>query len=176
MYQDPSMKDIVDDFCREGKKQIDALNDLLENLEDDLSDKKQLEEFGQVIDRMMGAAKSLEIQSVAIFCELGKNIGYKASQINQEALISVVVAVLIDAVQILEKLILKLEKGEDLELKEISATAFLTRLQWLNDKFKHIKRSSVAIEGSNSDYETSNVSNVEDKQDLIDDILKQFKK
>jgi chemotaxis protein histidine kinase CheA len=170
MYQDPSMKEIVDDFCKEGRKQISQLNDHLFNLEDDLSDLSELEAFGQVIDRMMGAAKSLEINSMATFCELGKAIGYKASQVNEAGLISIVVAVLIDAVEILDTLLGKLEKGEVLELKEISTDAFISRLQWLNDKFKHIKRASVAI----GDVAQTNSNKVENLQDNIDDLLKQL--
>lgn len=162
MYQDPSMKEILSDFCKEGRKQIAELNEHLFNLEDDLSDKSQLEGFGQVIDGMMGAAKSLEIKILGTFCELGKAIGYKASQIDDEQLIGIVVAVLIDSVGIIETLIGKLEKGEPLELKEISAEAFITRLHWVSDKFKHIKRSSVAL------------GTAEDVNDKINDLLKQL--
>lgn len=170
MYQDPEMKEIVDDFCKEGRKQIVQLNDHLYNLEDDLSDKSQLEAFGQVIDRMMGAAKSLEIHTMSTFCELGKAIGYKASQVEEESLISIVVAVLIDSVEIIETLMGKLERSEPLELKEISTDAFISRLQWLNDKFKHIKRASVSI-GAEAEKITNSPENL---QDNIDELLKQL--
>jgi len=164
------MKEIVDDFCKEGRKQITQLNEHLFNLEDDLSDKSQLEGFGQVIDRMMGAAKSLEISTMGTFCELGKAIGYKASQVEEESLVSIVVAVLIDTVEILDTLLGKLERGETLEIKEISTDAFISRLQWLNDKFKHIKRASVAI-GTDAE---SGANKNESLQDNIDDLLKQL--
>ncbi len=166
MYQDPSMKDILTDFCREGRKQITQLNEHLFNLEDDLTDKAQLEKFGQVIDGMMGAAKSLEIKILGTFCELGKAIGYKASQIEDEQLIAIVVAVLIDALGIIETLVGKLEKGETLEMKDISAEAFMTRLHWLSDKFKHIKRSSVALNEAKTDPEDLNNS--------INELIKQL--
>lgn len=173
MYQDPDMKEIVDDFCKEGRKQIAELNDFLFNLEDDLSDKSQLEGFGQTIDRMMGAAKSLEINILGTFCELGKIIGYKASQVEDENLISIVVAVLIDTVEMIQALLTKLEKKEALEMKEISTEAFTSRLQWLSDKFKHIKRASVAIGAVEAENEKKDIS-PENLQDNIDDLLKQL--
>jgi chemotaxis protein histidine kinase CheA len=131
MYQDPTMKEIVDDFCKESKKQIPQLNECLYALEDDITNRKEFEAFGQIIDRMMGAAKSLEIHSMGTFCELGKSIGYKASQVEDENLLSIVVAVLFDTVEILETLVNKLEKVENLELKEISTDAFVSRLKWV---------------------------------------------
>lgn len=161
MYQDPEMKEIVQEFCKESRNQIKLLNDFLNNLEDDLSDVAQLESFGQVIDRMMGAAKSLQINTLGVLCELGKTIGYKASQVDDENIISIVAAVLFDGVEIIEKFIIKLEKGDKLEVKDIGMDAFISRLQWLNDKFKHIKRGSVAIESV-------------PLKDNIDELLKQL--
>lgn len=173
MYQDPSMKEIVVDFCNECKKQIPQLNECLYNLEDDISSKKDFEVFGQVIDRMMGAAKSLEISMMGNFCELGKTIGYKASQVDDENLLSIVVAILFDAVEILDSLVKKLEAGEELEIKEISTEAFVSRLRWLSDKFKHIKRGSVAFDAG-SDKVTAKENTLENIQGDIDDLLKQL--
>lgn len=173
MYQDPSMKDIVVDFCNECKKQIPQLNDCLYNLEDDITSKKDFEVFGQVIDRMMGAAKSLEINMLGNFCELGKTIGYKASQVDDENLLSIVVAILFDAVEILDNLVKKLENSEPLEIKEISTDAFVSRLRWLSDKFKHIKRGSVAF-NEKVEEEKKDANSLSNIQGDIDDLLKQL--
>lgn len=144
-YLDPDYKDIVDDFCRESKGYLNSLQGILFEMEDDLSKVLLLEQFGQIIDRMMGAAKSLELSAVAIICELGKVIGYKSSQINDQKLINIVVAVLFDMVEILQRQISNLSLGQEMSLKSINTDAFTTRLKWLNEKFSNISRSSVAI-------------------------------
>ena len=96
---DPLMKEIVDEFCNETSDLLDLLEKSLSLIEEDTSNLKELEKFGQVIDRIMGAAKSIGATEMATFCELGKAIGYKSSQINEKALIEVVVAVLFDALE-----------------------------------------------------------------------------
>ena len=144
LLDDPSMKEIVDDFCNESFALFEELEDCLEKLEDDPTLSEELEKFGQVIDRIMGAARSVGAEDVAIFCELGKTIGYKSSQIKDAALLEVVIAILFDAVEILKKMISKIQTKEDHGLKTINTDAFATRLRWLADKFKNIERSSVA--------------------------------
>ncbi len=144
LLDDPSMKEIVDDFCNESKELFLELEDCLEKLEDDPNATVELEKFGQVIDRIMGAAKSVGADDIATFCELGKTIGYKSSQIKDTALLEVVVAILFDSVEILKKMISKIQTKEDHGLKTINTDAFATRLRWLADKFKNIERSSVS--------------------------------
>lgn len=144
LLDDPSMKEIVDDFCNESKALFAELEDCLEKLEDDPNETAELEKFGQVIDRIMGAAKSVGADDIATFCELGKTIGYKSSQIKDTALLEVVVAILFDSVEILKKMISKIQTKEDHGLKTINTDAFATRLRWLADKFKNIERSSVS--------------------------------
>lgn len=143
--QDPMMKEIVDDFCAESLELFDQLEDCLEEVEDDPTQTQQLEKFGQVIDRVMGAAKSIEAKQTALFCEMGKIIGYKSSQIKDPAMIEVVVAILFDSVELLRKMVESLKSHKKEDLQSINTKAFATRLQWLADKFQDIKRSSVAI-------------------------------
>lgn len=143
--QDPMMKEIVDDFCAESLELFDQLEECLEEVEDDPSQTQQLEKFGQVIDRVMGAAKSIGAEQTALFCEMGKIIGYKSSQIKEPAMIEVVVAILFDSVELLRKMVQSLKENKKEDLQSINTKAFATRLHWLADKFKDIKRSSVAI-------------------------------
>ncbi len=144
LLDDPSMREIVIDFCDESLALFDELDSCLEVLEDDPTVTDELEKFGQIIDRIMGAAKSVGADDIATFSELGKTIGYKSSQIKDRALLEVVVAILFDSVEILRKMINKIKTGEDHGLKTINTDAFATRLRWLADKFKNIERSSVA--------------------------------
>lgn len=163
LIDDPSMKEIVLDFCKESEVLFDQLEATLEELENDILNTVQLEMFGQIIDRIMGAAKSIGATEIANFCELGKLIGYKSSQTKDEALLNIVVAVLFDTVDLLRKMIDSLKTGNSTALKSLSTSAFSTRLRWLSDKFKHIDRASCAI----GQPEEKNRLN----QNSIDDLL-----
>ena len=155
MLNDPSMKEIIIDFCDEAEALFDQLEQSLELLEEDSSNTKELEKFGQVIDRIMGAAKSIGAAEIATFCELGKIIGYKSSQIKDVPLIEVVVAVLFDAVHLLRKMIASLKEGNDSPIGSINTKAFGTRLSWLSAKFKDIDRASCSIDATNNLPQTS---------------------
>ena len=146
MLNDPSMKEIILDFCAEAEALFDQLEQSLEQTEEDPSNTKELEKFGQIIDRIMGAAKSIGATEIATFCELGKVIGYKSSQIKDIPLIEVVVAILFDSLHMLRKMILALKEGNDRSMANLNTKAFGTRLNWLSAKFKDIDRASCAIE------------------------------
>ncbi len=145
---DPSMKEIVDDFCNEADDLFNTLEISLKLLENDPTNTKELEKFGQIIDRIMGAAKSIGASEIATFCELGKLIGYKSSQVKDLPLIEVVVAVLSDSLDMLRIMNKSLRDGNDTSMTKINSKAFVTRLNWLSAKFKDIDRSSCAVEGN----------------------------
>ena len=164
MLQDPDMAEIVDDFCKESEQIYDDLEVMLEDYEDN-ADPKKLEEFGQVIDRVMGAAKSVDATQTGMYCELGKTISYKASQSMDKALLDIVVAVLFDTVEILQIMNknIALEKVE--KVSGINLDTFATRLRWLADKFKGIQRSSVSI-----GVEEKNLGDQKSIDDLLADL------
>lgn len=161
MLTDPEMAEIVDDFCKESEGIYSELEELLEDYED-TQDGKKLEEFGQVIDRVMGAAKSVDAVQTGTYCELGKTISYKASQSMDKALLDIVLAVLFDTVEILQIMNANIMKNKEETVSGINLEAFASRLRWLADKFKNIQRSSVAI-GSEEKQLTDQAS--------IDDLL-----
>lgn len=146
MLNDPSMKEIILDFCVEAEGLFDQLEHSLEATEENPANTKELEKFGQIIDRIMGAAKSIGATEIATFCELGKVIGYKSSQIKDIPLIEVVVAILFDSLHMLRKMITALKEGNDRSMQNLNTKAFGTRLNWLSAKFKDIDRASCAIE------------------------------
>lgn len=155
LLDDPSMKEIVIEFCDESLELLSELEACLEDLEADPTQTKKLEQFGQVIDRIMGAAKSVGADEVATFCELGKIIGYKSSQIGDPALLEVVVAILFDSHDLLVRMIDQIKTGKDNGLKSLNTQAFVTRLKWLQDKFKNIERASVSYKDSSVLDQTS---------------------
>jgi chemotaxis protein histidine kinase CheA len=162
ILNDQSMKEVVIEFADESLGLFKQLEETLENLEDNPTSSKDLENFGQVIDRVMGAAKSIGATEIATFCELGKLIGYKSSQVNDVPLLNVVVAILFDAVDLLTKMVEKIKTGDNEKLQKLNTEAFATRLKWLSDKFKDIERASCTIKKE----DTTNLN-----QDSIDDLM-----
>lgn len=142
---DPAMQEIINEFCVESSSLLLQLECSLEEFESDLSDTKKLETFGQIIDRIMGSSKTLGIQEVATFCELGKTIGYKSAQVSDKTLLTVVVAILFDAVDILRKMIQEIKTGNSTCLENLNTEAFKGRLRWLSAKFKDIERASCQV-------------------------------
>jgi chemotaxis protein histidine kinase CheA len=162
LLDDPSMREIVVEFCDESLELLDELESVLEDLEDDPTRVELLEKYGQVIDRIMGAARSIGADEIGTFCELGKAIGYKSSQTSDPALLEVVVGILFSSQELLVKMVNKLKTGDDNGLKSVNTQTFVTRLRWLQDKFKNIERASVSF---NAD------SKKELDQSSIDDLM-----
>lgn len=148
LLNDPSMREVVVEFCDETVLLIDELEDILESLEDEIEDASLLESFGQKIDRVMGSAATLGADQIAKYCELGKIIGYKSSQADDIKIREVVVAILFDTLDLLRKMIDGLKDQNEDALSQINTEAFGTRLIWLSEKFKDINRSSVAYNES----------------------------
>ena len=144
MLQDSEMVEVIDDFIAESSTIYDELDDILDDYEDEPSAAK-LEHFGQVIDRVMGAAKSVDANLTGTYCDLGKTISYKASQSMDQNLLDITLAVLFDTVEILKKMMDSIKKSRIEEVSDFNLEAFGSRLHWLAEKFKNIQRSSVAI-------------------------------
>lgn len=159
--KNPDLKEIVEEFCNESDELIDLLYSTLDDFEE-TSNVQALEQFGQIIDRIMGAAKSIGAQKTGQFSELGKVIGYKSSQTNDPQLLKITHAVLSDNVNIVETLLKNIRKTQEEKVDGINLDAFGSRLKWLSEKFKHIERASVAIEQKKPKMDQSS----------IDDLLK----
>jgi chemotaxis protein histidine kinase CheA len=150
---DPDMFEIVVEFCDESETLLEQCRSNLEDFEDEPSQRPLLEKYGQIIDRMMGAASTLGLDELASLCKMGKIIGYKSSQCDQQALNEVACGVLFDLTDLLEILVtnLKEKKSEhDFDIK-----SFSSRLQWLAEKFKHIERASCDFQDDEKDAESS---------------------
>lgn len=146
LLNDPSMKEVVDEFCEESIQLFNELEEILEEFEDDTTQTEKLEQFGQIIDRVMGSAKTIGADEIATFCELGKAIGYKSSQVSDTALLEVVCAIMFDSLELLKKMIIQIKEGKSSSFEATSSAAFVTRLKWLKDKFNDIERSSCAAD------------------------------
>lgn len=149
------MDEIVVDFKQESKDLINELHDILDDIEGEFSQKQRLEEFGQIVDRIMGSAKSLEmvfddptqIEKIGKYAELCKLVGYKASQIEEnEQFFDIVVALLMDATDMLEEMTETLGTEKEKSIQETLSTTFLDRLQWVSQHFDQNTRASVGVE------------------------------
>lgn len=139
MLDDPEIRD---DFCNSSMELITEMESLLEDFEDEDTevDASNLEKYGQLIDRIMGAADTLGATQIGQICRLGKIIGYKSSQSKDKKLQVVTAGIGLDSLDILSEMFNNLKAGKTDENRDIDA--FIGRLKWLSGKFKDIDRAS----------------------------------
>jgi len=165
-------KEIVDEFLDESRGLIEELLDLLAVLEDDYSEAEQLSDYGNKVDRIMGASKSLALMApadhpmhmISDYAALCKAVGYQASQIkNNEHFFQICVALLLDATEVLKELLKNInEDGK--KLRSSIPPAFIDRLRWVTNQFGKTVNVSVTI------GETATTMTQAD----IDDLLKKL--
>ena len=170
MLDDPEMKEVVVDFCQESLTEFEACEEILDGLEGDPTNASLFEQFGITVDRVMGAAKTLGAEQIGAYCELGKIIGYKASQVEDPSLQQVTVGVLMDAIELVSGITESLMTGKEVNT-EINTEKFLERLKWIGDKYKHIERASVSA-GSSDEGEGGEQLSAEDIDALLAKVSK----
>jgi hypothetical protein len=146
-------KEILSEFQLESKILITQMQEILDKCEEDFTQVKRLEEFGQTVDRIMGGAKSLAVasgeQNTALhklgdYAAVCKAVGYKASQItDNEQFYKICVGLLMDAVDVLEKMMDNMADPNPKEISGLLSQPFLDRLKWVSDKFGAEYRASV---------------------------------
>lgn len=147
------MSEILDLFKQESLSIISKIDVILDDISANPEKNELLEEFGQNIDRIMGAAKNLEVSGelpeimgrIGEFCQLCKAIGYKGSQVSSPELTTIVAAFLMDAIDLLNGFILRVETLTQDDVSGLISATFLERLKWMNEKMGDNLRSSVAI-------------------------------
>lgn len=132
--------EILKGFFDETQELIGELTNIVEEFEENCNP-ELLEKFGQTIDRIMGAAYTLDLQEIGRFCELGKKIGYKASQATDKKLIELAGPILADTTEILDAMMKGLLKKEYHPSQEV-LNAFKERLKWFLEKFQDIERAT----------------------------------
>jgi chemotaxis protein histidine kinase CheA len=145
--------EILKDFQTESTDLVGQMMAILEDCEGDFQQVQSLEQVGQIVDRIMGGAKSVGldivdqnhfIHKIGDYSALCKAVSYKASQIkNNPSFYDTAVAFLLDATEILAQMIEKVEVGRADNFKEIFSQTFLHRLQWISDQFGKDVRSTV---------------------------------
>lgn len=150
------MDEILKDFKEESKGLVVEMTDILDDVEGEFANRNRLEQYGQLVDRIMGGAQSLEMaleQESAVLSQIGKYaeickaVGYKASQIDDnEQFFDVVVAFLLDATEALELMLGVFATEEESKIKNLLNETFLDRVKWISSQFKAGVRASVAVE------------------------------
>ncbi len=140
---------ILEDF-KEGS--LDLISEcivLLETIQDNALEVEKLNDFASRIDRVMVGAKSLALMApkdhalnlVADYCAICKSVGQQGSQVfNNDQLCSVVVALLLDAVEMIQDLFTKMDLTAE-ELKKSLTSTFLDRLKWISSQYDELKKN-----------------------------------
>lgn len=137
---------ILKDFQAESKTLVEKMTEILDKCEGDFTQVQSLAEFGQTVDRIMGAASTLagsdssmptaRIQQIADCAAICKAVGYKASKIKgNETFYDICVALLQDATEVLEHLVDGLTAKGESDLKSLFSQTLVDRLKWASDQF-----------------------------------------
>ena len=170
------MDEILLEFKEESKDLVAQLLDILDSAEEGFANKSKLEEYGQIVDRIMGGAKSVAMASespmpeqIGKYAELCKIVGYKGSQISEDGpFYTVVIAFLQDATEMLDQMVDVTGTKKELSIKELLSETFLDRLKWISERFEEGLRASVATKMDKAEKKQEN------EQADIDAILKQL--
>lgn len=164
--------EILEEFQNESKILIGKMNSILEEVEGNFDQVQSLEEYGNNVDRIMGAAKSLAllaepdhlVHKIADYSAICKAVGYKSSQIkDNEQFYDICVALLMDGTEVLQEMIDNLSSGKS-GIQELFSKTFLERLRWVSSVFKADVRASVDV----------NKGQKKMSQSDIDDLLKKL--
>lgn len=121
---------------------------VLENLKELLGNFKAVgdvvifEQFGQQIDRVMGAAYTLCLNNLGDLTKLGKELGYKASQVNELAKLLVIQSLLSQLVRMIDKMLKSYDKKEQFDSTETKL--LLKRLEKASEQLGDL-RTTVKI-------------------------------
>ena len=141
-------KAIIDDFKSESLSLIEECIELLETAENNPSEVEKLSDFANRIDRVMGGAKSLALMApkdhplnlIGDYCAICKSVGYQGAQVQgNDELYNVIVALLLDAVEMTQTIFEKLDSTST-ELKKLFTTTFLERLKWVSFQFDELEK------------------------------------
>jgi len=97
--------ELVQEFCQDVRAILEELSPLIDSIEFKNIRPSDLESFGQKVDRIMGAAKSLGYESIGTISELCKAVSYKASQSQDPNLVRIVTGILAEALEALSVLV-----------------------------------------------------------------------
>lgn len=145
MSKEPKDLKILSEFQAESKKLLQQMTKILEDCQDKKSPALRLEDYGNLVDRIMGGAKSMALilstelhplHKISDYAEVCKVVGYKTSQIkDHDAFFEICIALLLDATEVLGELLDKLMTLKSKEVNDLITVKILDRLRWVSGKF-----------------------------------------
>lgn len=105
---------------------LEESSEVLDNLKSILGDFTEphhadlFEKFGQQVDRIMGAAFTLSLNDVGDLTRLGKELGYKSSQVTEISKLLTVQSLLSQLLKTLENILSGLKKGQRHNSEEVA--------------------------------------------------------
>lgn len=138
-------QEILDDFRESSTEILNELTEVVESLEEKHTDfpTDLLQQFSQKIDRIMGAADTLEmmapdhpgLQRIGQMTRICKKLGYSAAELQQIRFIPLFAGFWAETLEVVEELV---ENLESVEKSEKIASSFSKhvqgRLEWLGKK------------------------------------------
>lgn len=100
-------------------------------------DPKQFEQFGQQVDRLMGAAYTLSLNFFGDLSKMGKEIGYKSSQLTEIEKLLVIQSLLSQLVKSLSAILKQYKKDINPDYSEFHS--LLERLQEANKNLGNLR-------------------------------------
>jgi hypothetical protein len=97
-------------FLEESTEVISNLKTLVRSFEG-VESSSNFEKFGQQVDRIMGAAYTLSLKCVGDLAKMGKELGYKSSQVLEIDKLLVVQSLLSQLVKALDSIIKNFHRG-----------------------------------------------------------------
>lgn len=175
------MDEIIEEFKSESHELVQHLLSILEEAEDDFTKVRSLDTYGQIVDRIMGGAKTIAVtdpslttvEAIGKYSELCKAIGYKGSQIKDNVqLYNVTVGVLLDGTEMLDEMLDGMVVGNEKSVDDFMTSHFLERLTWLAGQFGDEYRSSVEIRSDKKDDKKEMIGS----QSEVDALIAHFSK
>ena len=111
-------QELLEIFLQESFEVIIRLNDFLTSFTS-TSSNQYFESFGQQIDRIMGAAYTLSLNQVGDLAKLGKELGYKSSQIDDLPKLLTIQSLLSQLVRAMEGILKGIKKGQHHDKEEV---------------------------------------------------------
>lgn len=125
-------------FLDESQEVLAEMKPCIENFRE-ATDNHYFEQYGQKVDRIMGAAYTLSLNEVGNLAQFGKEIGYKSSQINDTGKLLVIHSLLSQLHKTLETVIKGFRKGNRPDPSELSP--LLVRLDAANKQLGDLRAS-----------------------------------
>ncbi len=167
---DPNLN-IIDGFVKESIVIIDRGQGLLDKFNDGEGSEKDLIEFANLVDRILGAAQNLRLVSpkhqpaltiIADVAALCKALGYRAVMIYAfQDLVNLTANFLLDATDLIKELLSKISEPAA-SLKDEVRNILLERLRWINKVHQKISTE-------NKSFDSEKL-----KQQDIDELMKKL--